>query len=111
MMKRTSYIGMVLAAGVIALGAPGGPGEVVAADAAKPTYNSARPQHGTARPRRTGPNDNDYHADYHADYSAPQNGRPAQPTNTTEEQADPRLDARRFQDGVRSIRSPYDWRR
>lgn len=110
-MKRTSYIGMVLAAGVIGLGLLGGPGEVVAADATKPTYNSARPQHGTARSQRSGPNDNDYHADYHADYSATQNGRPAQPKNTAEEQADPRLDARKFQDGIRAIRSPYDRRR
>ena len=110
-MKRSSYIGTVVAAGAVALGVLGGPCEAVAADATRPTYNSSRPQHGTARPQRNGPNDNDYHADYHADYSATQNGRPAQPKNTAEEQADPRQDARRFQDGVRAVRSPYDRRR
>lgn len=110
-MKRSSYIGTLVAAGAVALAVVGGPGEVVAADATKPTYNSSPPQHGTARPRRSGPNDNDYHADYHADYSATQNGRPAPPKSTAEEPADPRRDTRRFQDGVRGVRSPYDWRR
>ena len=103
-MKRRSYIGMLVAAGAVALGVLGGPDEVAAADAAKPTSTSAQPQ-------RSGPNDNDYHANYHADYSATQNGRPASPKNTAEEPVDPRRDARRFQDGVRNVRSPYDWRR
>jgi hypothetical protein len=110
MMKRTSQIGTVAAAGALALGALGTVGDVVAADATRPAYNSYRPQRGTARPQRSGPNDNDYHADYHADYRATQDGRPAK-AGETEEPVDPRRDSRRFQDGVRAIRSPYDWRR
>jgi hypothetical protein len=103
MMKTTSYIGMVVAAGAVALGVLGVVGVGIAADATRPTYNSYRLQH-------RGPNDNDHHANYHADYAANQDGRPAQ-GKTAVEKADPRQDSRRFQDGDRASRAPSGWRR
>jgi hypothetical protein len=103
MMKTTSYIGMVLAAGVVVLGVLGAPGVGSPADATAPTYQGYRPQH-------RGPNDNDYHADYHADYSGTHERRPG-PPKTTEEQPDPRLDARKFQDADRALRWRSGWRR
>jgi len=42
-MKRTSHIGMVVAAGAVTLGVLGAPGHGIAADATKPTYKSYRP--------------------------------------------------------------------
>ncbi len=108
MMKTTSYIGIVVAAGAVALGVLGAPGDGITADATKPTYQNYRPQ--ATRPQPSGPSDNDHHANYHADYTATQDGRPAPPKNV-DAQADPRDGARKFQDGDRAIRSPYGWRR
>jgi hypothetical protein len=102
MMKTTTQIRMLLAAGAIGLGvlAPAGP--AAAGDATKPDYNY--------RPQKTDPNANDYHANYHADYSVGQDGRAGQPQKD-EDKGDLRQDSRRFQDGERYQRLPYGWRR
>jgi hypothetical protein len=102
-MKTTPQIGMIVAAGALALGALASPGAAFAADATTPSSQGYRASSG-------GPNDNDYHANYHADYRATQDGRPSRP-EAAAERRDPREDARRFQDGDRTTRSPYGWRR
>ena len=102
-MQTRPQIGMIVAAGALALGVLTSPPPACAADATIPSYQGSPPS-------SSGPNDNDYHANYHADYRATQDGRPSRPEATTERR-DPREDARRFQDGDRGTRSPYRWRR
>jgi hypothetical protein len=105
MMKRTSQIWTLVAAGAVAVAVLAPVGDATAADATKPNYKYV--------PRSSDPNGNDYHANYHADYSATQDGRrPTEPTEqNTNQDRDPRGDNRRFQDGSDRSTRPYGWRR
>jgi hypothetical protein len=109
MMKRSSYIGTIVAAVAIGLGVLGAPGDGDPADATRPTSPRDRPEQREGLPQR-GPNDADYHADYHADYRATGDSRLEQPTRVGRP-PDPRRDSRRFRDEDRAIWTPHGWRR
>ena len=108
-MKRSSYIGTIVAAGAIALGILGAPGDGNPADATRPTSQGDRPEPRDGLEQR-GPNDANYHADYHADYRATRDGRLEQPASV-EKRPDARRDSRRFRDEDRAIWTPHGWRR
>jgi hypothetical protein len=107
-MKRSAYIGTLVAGGAIALAILAAPRPGSPADAARPT-DATRPTVEGDRSAPRGPNEADYHADYHVDYTS-RDVRTPQP-RSVEQQPDPRRDPRRFGRDARAIWTPYGWRR